>query len=228
MRTQSGNSTRTATLVGLLALSVLSACASDSTQPLDELSGPSGSSSGTRNDTTRNTPTAPGNAVAGIRIMSRDITLLMDGSVGVVVMPVNENGIPSLALLATRPTLSVSHPGVVAVDPATYSIRGTSAGTAKLYATLGQLRDSVQVTVLAERDTLRGRPTVPPPVPPARPDSTRPTPPAPPTRPDSTRPTVPPVPPTRPDTTRPTVPPPAPPVRPDSARPAPPVPPGRG
>lgn len=140
-------------------LPLIAACKSNVDTPAEAALAPNGSTTGSQSDSARNT-----NAIAGIRILPQQLTLSINGSASVSVVPVDANGIPSLALLASAPVLTVSNSAVASINTATHNIIGIAAGTTKLYATLGALKDSIVVTVTTQRDTTttgNGNPTTP-------------------------------------------------------------------
>ncbi|GEM_PF-3517904 len=97
------------------------ACGTESNRPPDGgFTSLNGSSTGVPADSTRNQPS---NAVAGIRISPQTIRVLLNGSTGTSVYPVDARGIPSLALLAGNPTYSVRKASI-----ATVGVDGTLRG----------------------------------------------------------------------------------------------------
>jgi hypothetical protein len=88
-----------------------------------------------------------GAAVAGIRFMSPALTVPLRARAWLPVVPVNAQGYPSLALLATPPAIRSANPAVLAVDDSG-AVTGVTLGTTKVYATLGTWVDSAVVTVV--------------------------------------------------------------------------------
>jgi hypothetical protein len=91
------------------------------------------------------TSPTPG-AVAGIRITPREYALAVGAGARLGVVPVDANGVASLAQLAGRPTYRVAD-GAIATVTDTGAVFGRAAGTTKLYATLGTMVDSAVVVV---------------------------------------------------------------------------------
>src|SRR5215210_5657150 len=122
----------------LLAASLAAACADRAIAPDDlPVEGPQVG------------PTARGNsAVEGIRFMSPAFTVTLRERRWLPVGPVNAEGVPSLALLATPPTIRSANARVAAVDDSG-AVTGLAVGTTKVYATLGAWVDSAVVTVVA-------------------------------------------------------------------------------
>ncbi|MBC8088355.1 MAG: hypothetical protein H7Z40_13890 [Phycisphaerae bacterium] len=137
-------------VIGVLPL-LVSACSSDSKPPETDLTSPTGSGTGLPGDTVRNQ--VP-NAVSGIRILPQTIRLLVNGTVSPGAYPVDERGIPSLALLAGRPTWTIRNPAIATIG-ADGTLRANALGTTTLFAVWNGLRDSATVAVMSTLDTVR-------------------------------------------------------------------------
>jgi hypothetical protein len=117
-------------------------------------------SDSTRADTARvdSTRGTQGGAVAGIRLAPRQLVLPVGRAAVVGVLPVDANGVPSLAQLS-RVAYSVADARVATVDADSGIVTGRAMGTTKLYARVGAMTDSAVVTVVADTT----RPATPPP-----------------------------------------------------------------
>ncbi|GLC24015.1 Ig-like domain-containing protein [Roseisolibacter agri] len=128
-----------------LALALLlgaAACRDGEVTPPD--SPPTSTVSGSPRDST---PAAPvPNAVAGIRIAPRALEVVPGARAAVSVHPVNAQGLPSLASLAGPVRWRVSNVAVATVSDSGF-VHGVAVGSTTLYASAGELRDSIVVTV---------------------------------------------------------------------------------
>jgi hypothetical protein len=127
---------RSLRLLSLLAACLAAACADRAVAPDDApAAGPQVG------------PTARGtSAVEGIRVMTPQFQVTLGERRWLPVVPVNAEGYPSLALLATPPAIRSANPRVVAVDDSG-AVTGLARGTTTVYATLGAWVDSAVVTV---------------------------------------------------------------------------------
>lgn len=127
-------------LAAALPFTIAVAC--DGTS-VDDVPAPSANAS-----TPNGTPTAPAttNAVAGIRITPRVVTVGVGAGVLVNVLPVDERGNPTLASLA-GPVRLRSANAAIAVASDTGIVTGVAAGATTIYATVGTLLDSATIIV---------------------------------------------------------------------------------
>jgi hypothetical protein len=98
------------------------------------------------------TSTVTPNAVAGIRITPHAIALAVRAAATVSVLPVDANGVPSLALLAARPSFRVANRAIATVSDSG-TLLGVAPGTTTLYATVGALIDSATIVVAGDAGT---------------------------------------------------------------------------
>lgn len=150
---------RAAALLSPLALATLGgAAACDDGLPTAEGPPSTVAAAPTPRDTT---PAAPvPSAVAGIRITPRALALVVGARAAIGVFPVNAEGYPSLALLAGPLRLRVADPTIATAGDSGTFVVGVAPGTTTLHASVGELRDSIVVTVSAGTP----RPPVGPPV----------------------------------------------------------------
>jgi hypothetical protein len=106
-------------------------------------------------DTTRG-PGSSLNAIAGIAFFPANYAMQVGGKVGANVYAVDASGIPTLALLAGKPSFSMSNTQVATVD-AFGIVTAVKAGTATLQAVWGTHSASANIVVFTPADTV-GRP----------------------------------------------------------------------
>lgn len=103
------------------------------------------------------TVAAPGgslNAIAGITLNPKSVGFQVGGQVQVSAFAVDASGLPTLALLAGKPTYTVSNPLVATVN-ADGLMRAVAPGTTTMQAEWAGFKSTANVVVIAAGDTIR-------------------------------------------------------------------------
>lgn len=137
--------TRPLLIVSSIALSlVVAACSDDAQTPTQAVDvATNGASGGSTNDSTPK----PG---PGIVITPKNVALFIGSTATLTVQHVNANGVPTPA--PGNPTFTSANAAIATVN-SSGQVLGISAGSTKVYATMGAFKDSANVFVSAHADT---------------------------------------------------------------------------